>query len=257
MRLGMIPAIGCLLCICAEDLVVMAGERAPSELAPGVWGVLAAPETTGTHPGVILLHGAAGWSPGLVDLGSAFAAAGFVTLTLDYYAEAKRTPAGSPARVEAWPGYQAALQRAVTYVASLPSTSRERIGLVGFSRGGFLAVSVASSREEVGAIVSFYGGGGGGQTTLEEDVEGLPPALILHGEADRVVPVSSAYALRDAVLAAGGEAELHVYAGAGHSFNSPTSTAYTASAAGDAHRRTLEFLKRRLVSGQAGAVRPN
>jgi dipeptidyl aminopeptidase/acylaminoacyl peptidase len=45
--------------------------------------------------------------------------------------------------------------------------------------------------------------------------------LIEHGEADSIVQVSSAYRLRDAVIAHGGEVEMHVYPGAEHAFNAP------------------------------------
>jgi carboxymethylenebutenolidase len=198
-----------------------------------------------------------GWRPELVDLASGLADYGFVALTVDYYAEADLTPTGSVEKLEVWPDYQAAVRNAVEYLQSLPSVSGEPVGLVGFSRGAFLAVSVASSMPRVGAVVAFYGGGGGGSASLEEDVRGLPPVLILHGDADTVVPVSFAYALRDAVVASGGEVELCVYAGAGHSFNAPFVPTYSAEAADDAHRRTIEFLRERLISQQTESVRAN
>jgi dienelactone hydrolase len=83
-------------------------------------------------------------------------------LTIDYYAETARTPTRSIEKLEAWPGYQAAVRHAVDYLRSLPSVSGQPVGLIGFSRGAFLAVSVASSLPDVGAVVAYYGGGGGG-----------------------------------------------------------------------------------------------
>lgn len=248
MRLAVAFSVFCVLAAYAGGCAVDPAQRSASQLAPGVWGVLECPDDTGPHAGVVLLHGAVGWRPELVDLASAFADQGLVVLTLDYYAETGRTPTGSVEKLAAWPGYQAAVRRAVEYLQSLPSISGEPIGLVGFSRSAFLAISVASSLPGVGAVVAFYGGGGGGPASLEEDVKGLPPVLILHGDADSVVPVSFAYALRDAVVASGGEAELHVYPGAGHSFNAPFSSGYSAKAADDAHGWTIEFLLRQLVS---------
>ncbi len=242
------------LMLLAGGCAVEPARPARSQLAPGVWGVLVSPDDTAPHAGVVLLHGAIGWRPELVDFASVLADYGFAVLTIDYYAEAGRTPTGSAAKLEAWPDYQAAVRNAVGYLQSLPSVSGQPVGLVGFSRGAFLAVSVASSLPSVHAVVAFYGGGGGGPASLEEDVQGLPPVLILHGDADAVVPVSFAHALRDAVVASGGEAELHIYAGAGHSFNAPFASTYSAKAADDAHGRTIEFLRRRLAARESASA---
>lgn len=257
MRFGAAFRVTCVMTLCAAGCADEPAKQLPSQLAPGVWGVLESPRGKGPHPGVVLLHGARGWYPEIVDLASGLSDHGFVALAIDYYAETDQTPSGSLEKLEAWPGYQAAVRNAVKYVQSLPAVSGEPVGLVGFSRGAFLAVSVASSTPGVGAVVDFYGGGGGGPASLEEDVQGLPPTLILHGDADTVVPVSFAYALRDALAGANGEFELHVYAGAGHSFNAPSLSTYSAEAADDAHRRTIEFLREQLVSGREKSVRAN
>ena len=241
------------VCICCVFVLHLGGcvpeqkELAPSELGAGIWGVLESPVGDGPYPGVVLLHGASGWHPALADLASGLADEGFVVLAIDYYAEAGRTPTGSAEKLVAWPSYQASVRNAAQYLQSLPQVAGRSIGLVGFSRGAFLAVSVASSTAGVGAIVDFYGGGGGGVASLEEDVQGLPPVLILHGDADSIVPVRFAYALRDAVVASGGEAELRIYEGARHSFNVPRMPTYSPDAARAAHEEMVEFLRRRLV----------
>lgn len=92
----------------------------------------------------------------------------------------------------------------------------------------------------------FFGGGGGGTESLAQEVRDLPPLLILHGESDTVVPVRFAYELREAVLAEGGEVELHLYPGADHAFNLPNASTYSEAAAVDAFARAVDFLRRRL-----------
>jgi carboxymethylenebutenolidase len=257
MRLGIAFWICCVLALTSGGCAPVAEPPSPRQLALGVWGALVSPDDSGPHAGVVLLHGAVGWRPEIVDFASVLADSGFVALAIDYYAASECTPIGSTEKVGAWPAYQAAVRHAVEYVESLPSVDGGPIGLVGFSRGAFLAVSVASSLPGVGAVVDFYGGGGGGPASLEEDVQGLPPVLILHGDADTIVPVRFAFALRDAIAASGGEVELHVYPGAGHVFNLPYSPTYSAGAAEDAHRRAIDFLRRRLVTKPVAPVQAN
>jgi len=45
-----------------------------------------------------------------------------------------------------------------------------------------------------------------------------PPTIVLHGDADKTVPVSNVIALRDAISAAGGRCDLHLYSGRAHGF---------------------------------------
>jgi dipeptidyl aminopeptidase/acylaminoacyl peptidase len=44
------------------------------------------------------------------------------------------------------------------------------------------------------------------------------PLLVLHGDADPVVPVDQSVRLAERVRAAGGDVELHVFPGEGHGF---------------------------------------
>jgi carboxymethylenebutenolidase len=182
------------------------------------------------------------------DAAKALADSGFVTLALDYYAETGGAAVGSDEKLRKWPQWKETVRNAVEYLQALPSVSGRPIGLVGYSRGAFLAVSVASSVSGVRAVVDLFGGGGGGTDSLEHEARDFPPLLILHGEADDVVPVRFAHNLRDAVIAHGGEVEMHLYADAGHAFTAPFAPTYSEPAALDAFRRTIEFLRRRLAN---------
>lgn len=62
-----------------------------------------------------------------------------------------------------------------------------------------------------------------GEHTLElspiHQLEGrMPPILAFHGDADRLVPVAQAIALRDKLVATGNTCELHIVPGGGHNF---------------------------------------
>jgi len=221
------------------------------EASPAVWGVLEIPEGTTPHPAILLLHGSSGWRADYARLASILADSGFVALAIDYYADAGSSPIGSAEKLAKWPTYQASVRNAVAYLQSLSSVSGQPIALVGFSRGAFLAVSVAGSTPGVDAVIDFYGGGGGGTDALAHEVRGFPPLLILHGDADSTVPVRFAYALRDAVIAAGGDVELHVLPGARHAFNAPWSPTYAAPATRNADRWMFAFLRHRLAAAEA------
>jgi len=225
----------------------VAGRLSHPEQTPAVWGLLEKPARPGPHPGVILLHGAAGWNPVYAEYAKTLADCGFVALALDYYTETGSAPIGSEEKLKKWPCWQAAVSAAVSYLSSLPEVSKNNIGLVGFSRGAFLAVSTAASIPDVGAVVDYFGGGGGGTETLEREARDFPPLLILHGEADRIVPVEFAVRLQEAVHASGGEVEMRLYPGARHAFNLPDSPTYSEETALDSFRMTVAFLKRRLI----------
>ncbi len=215
------------------------------ETSPGVWGVVATPRSPGPHPAVIILPGSAGWRPFYAEpLAREFADSGFVALALHYYGESGRDSSRADA-LRKWSVWQASVRNAVKYLQTSPASHGQPVALVGYSRGASLAVSVAGATPGVGAVVDFYGGGDVGGDSLEDQVRQFPPLLILHGEADSVVPVRFAYRVRDTVLAHGGDVEMHLYPGAGHGFNAPWA-AYSEAAATDSWRRTIEFLRRRL-----------
>lgn len=212
-------------------------------VSPAVWGSLVASKGPGPHPAVILLHGSSGWRAEYVDIAQRFADAGFDALVLDYYAETGGAEVGSGEKLEKWESWRHTLQAAVGYLRGMPSVAGDRIALVGYSRGAFLAVSVAGSLPAVKAVVDFYGGGGGGTLTLEQEVRGLPPLLIVHGEKDSVVPVSFAEALRSAVLEAGGQVDMHLLRDEGHAFNLPWSPTYSKESDERSFGLVLEFLR--------------
>ncbi len=217
------------------------------DVVPAVWGVLETPTTPGPHPGVIILPGSAGWAPGrgYAQIARVLADSGFVALAIDYFAVTGRDTSSAEARAR-WPTWEATVRNAVAYLRASRAVGKRPIGLIGYSRGAFLAVAMAGSLKPVKAVVDYFGGGGSGNASLEEQVRGFPPILILHGEADQVVPVETAYRLRDALLAEHRQVEIHVYPGAGHGFNAPGTPVYDEAAAHDAARRTIDFLRKRL-----------
>ena len=133
-----------------------------------------------------------------------------------------------------FPDWMRTVGDAITFAAQNPSVDADRIGLLGFSLGSFLALAVASVDPRVKAVVDFFGG-------LPEELHGtprMPPVLILHGEDDRVVPVSEAVKLQQLLERTGTPYEMKLYPGAGHVFNGMQFM--------DAGRRAIQFLNKHL-----------
>lgn len=53
---------------------------------------------------------------------------------------------------------------------------------------------------------------------IEHVTAGYPPTMLLHGDADKVVPVSASRRFEERVRAVGGKVDLHIYAGLPHGF---------------------------------------
>jgi acetyl esterase/lipase len=53
---------------------------------------------------------------------------------------------------------------------------------------------------------------------IEHVTAALPPVMLLHGDADKVVPVSASRRYEERVRAAGGKVDLHIFAGLPHGF---------------------------------------
>ncbi|MCA0204881.1 MAG: alpha/beta fold hydrolase [Proteobacteria bacterium] len=92
------------------------------------------------------------------------------------------------------------------------------LALVGFSQGTMMSLATAPRRAEpIAAVVGFSG------RLLEKDmadwIVSKPPVLLIHGDADPMVPVQSLPEAADALTRAGVETYAHVCKGLGHSID--------------------------------------
>ncbi len=247
MRVTRLPLLALPLVLAACTNQALTPHRlTASGISPAVWGVLELPSGPGPHPAVVLLPGSYGWRPDYARFARTFADSGFVALAIDYYAETGR--GRSPAEESRnWPTWQATVRNAVAYLAVHPAVAGRPVGIVGYSRGAFLAISVADSAPLIRAIVDFYGGGSDADPP-EGRIAEFPPTLILHGEADTEVSVALAHRLFDRLHSHGGDVEMHLYPGAQHVFNAPWASAYSEPDATDAWHRTIAFLKQHLAT---------
>lgn len=95
-----------------------------------------------------------------------------------------------------------------------------RVALVGFSQGTMTALHVGPSRSApLAGIVGFSG------MLADAAVLGAavtkPPVLLIHGDADPMIPVSAFYQAKSALAAAEFDVESHVSPGLAHSIDMP------------------------------------
>ena len=190
------------------------------------------------RPAALLLHGAGGFERRIKDYtsyASSLASAGIDAYLVYYYSDADETGYGFETRYPAWAKL---VDDIAGHVAQLPR-SNGKVGLVGFSNGGILATGAAALDPKINAAVIYYGTP---PWPLRAPVRRYPPLLILHGDADAVIPVSAGRALAKSAQALGATVDLQIYPDEAHGFGSNIA----AKNGADALARTTAFLQRHL-----------
>ena len=91
-----------------------------------------------------------------------------------------------------------------------------KLALVGFSQGTMMSLHVGPRRaRRLAGIVGFSGMMVGAEL-LADEIRSRPPVLLIHGEADPLLPVKALGQARAGLEAAGVAVESHVRPGLGH-----------------------------------------
>jgi phospholipase/carboxylesterase len=95
------------------------------------------------------------------------------------------------------------------------------LALVGFSQGTMMALHTGLRREVAPAAIVGYSGllvleGGKGPESLGVEARSRPPILLIHGEADDLIPVTSLFEAAETLAAAEIPCEWHLSLGLGH-----------------------------------------
>ena len=97
----------------------------------------------------------------------------------------------------------------------------DKLALVGFSQGTMTSLHVAPRRAKAMAGVLGYSGRLIAPETLATEAVSKPPILLVHGDADPMVPVASIYEAKAALDAAGFAVTGYVSPNLGHSIDGP------------------------------------
>ena len=198
---------------------------------PGAGGFLTLTASASPRPAIVLLPAIAGVNDYIFRVSRRLAAAGYVTLALDYYDGGGPPPLDSPQQIMA---AVAALDdarvvddaiAAIRHLADESFVRDEQVAVMGFCIGGSLALLGASADDQAfrGAVV-YYGVLRYGSTTDTKPispldaVDNLRCPLVAHfGENDHLVAFDDVLELRKRT--AGRPAEIFTYPGAGHAFH--------------------------------------
>jgi carboxymethylenebutenolidase len=197
------------------------------------------PDANGQRfPAVIGLHGSGGGHASMADPANLLAERGFAVYVLHYFDRTGTVEIdGLQTIFRHFPVWMKTLWDAVSFVADQPQVDPERIGLLGFSLGAYLALSASAIDSRVQAVVEFFGGM---PKEMKFFTRRLCPVLILHGEEDKTVPVEEAYHLQQILEKKQIAYEMQIYRGVGHGF--------TGEIWRDAGLRTSAFLEKHLAS---------
>jgi carboxymethylenebutenolidase len=129
-----------------------------------------------------------------------------------------------------------------------------RLGIIGFCRGGRNVWHYSSHSPDLKAGAAFYGplvdkNDAAPKSSIELAAEIKEPVLGLYGEADSGITVDQVHQMEAALKANGKTAEFHIYPGAPHGFVADYRASYRKEAAEDAWNRMIGWFKKYKVLG--------
>ena len=219
--------------------------RFPSEDGEAA-GFLAWSEDVAAMPGLIVLQEFWGLNEHIKDVTRRLALEGFAALAPDMY-DGKVTT--DPAEARQWlmaMDQAAALQKmhgAVEYLKSAGNVNKEKIGVIGFCMGGFLALNLACHNRDIRVATPFYG-----RIPPDSVLQNLTaPVLYFFGEQDHHLPVADVDRLEQFIKSTGRSGGVVRYPQADHAFfNDTRKEVYREADAKDAWAKALAFLRKYL-----------
>jgi carboxymethylenebutenolidase len=209
-------------------------------------GYLAMPDSSGPHPGVVVIHEAYGLNENIKDIAGRFAEQGYAALAVDLFGGRNRAVClarfmtgmlgGSVNRFGI-----SDLKAALTHLARLPEVDPERIGAIGFCMGGAFAIAWACTDQRLKAIAPFYGAN---PRPLDAVARACP---VVGSYPEKDFSASAGRTLDVALESHGIAHDVKIYPGARHSFFNDRGGAYDKTSAADSWTRVLKFFGEHLA----------
>ena len=207
-------------------------------------GYLARPKSQGLHPTVLVLHENTGMLPHFPDIARRLALEGYAALALDLLGRHGGTDsfpdiAAAKAAQKEMPEEQTVsdMNAAVGYMRDLSDIRPDRVGVIGFCRGGTNTMLLAVRNLNIRAAVPFYGS----NPPLEE-LARTNAAILNIIPSEDAKRVAMAPELEAAMKQYGKVYKGITYEGAKHSFFNDQKDRYHPQAAKQAWEETLAWL---------------
>lgn len=241
-------------------LVVLAGcagvvRIQPADGGPALPATLATPKGDGPFPAVVLLHGCNGPRARNASWAAKLVSAGYVTLAVNSF-----SPRGISGLCSDVPAMTMAIdyrvrdaKAALAYLESQPFVDARRIGVIGWSHGGWTVLATLSdtSAGQFAAGIAFYP-----SCRQWSRYTFQAPLLVLIGSDDDWTRAAYCEQMQRAKVRDGQPLVLKVYNGATHDFDDRANVrpatylghrfVYDGAATKDAESRVLRFLAEHL-----------
>jgi carboxymethylenebutenolidase len=213
---------------------------------------LCTPAGKGPFPLVIVLHGSDGFKPNHAQVARQLARQGLAALAPTWF--------GGDSPRSHWDElHPADISAGLFWARSLPAVDTNRLGLIGFSRGGGLALIMGALMAQARAIVNYFG-----LTAWNGGLQEFPhlplnaadpydfvgriscPVLSFHGAADTVVSAEDTRNLDAACRKYGVRHNYVIYPNVDHSFIWPGDS-HRQHAHEDSWEKTIAFFKEHLL----------
>ncbi len=213
------------------------------------------PDTTGRHPGVVVVMGRTGIDDALQGQVADLAANGFVSIAPDmFHREDPNAPDYDTANMRVMDvNIEMDVNVAINTLKANALVDPKRIGIVGFCMGGRICYLMATRNSEIKAAAVFYGGNimkprGDGPSPFEQTAKISCPIIGLFGLEDKNPSPADVKKIDAELTRLGKLHEFHSYTGAGHAFMGKGRSSYREDAAKDAWPKTLDWFKKFLAA---------
>ena len=216
---------------------------------------VAEPDTSGRHPGVVVVMGRTGIDEALQEQVADLAAHGFVSIAPDmFHREDPNSPDYGTANTRVLDiNIEKDVNAVISYLKAHALVDPKRIGIVGFCMGGRISYLMATRRPEIKAAAVFYGGNimkprGDGPSPFEQTANISCPVIGLFGLEDENPSPVDVQKIDAELTRLGKVHKFHSYPDAGHAFMGKGRSSYREHAAKDAWPKTLDWFQKHLAA---------